>query len=162
MDVWEWMCECMSLQRHSCAQTLDRGERCLGPDLQCQSMCMGMHVWANVFTMPFLCICQYCPRTGEKVSEVEQPRGADAKLPGCHPPPHWTRRGLLNEVMFGELRILLFVCFRSVHGWIGMDVWVNVCLYDAILLRRPWTVEKEHLPSFLTVAHHHTGQEEDK
>ena len=35
MDVWEWMCECMSLQRHSCAQTLDRGERCLGPDLQC-------------------------------------------------------------------------------------------------------------------------------
>ena len=28
--------------------------------------------------------------------------------------------------MFGELRVLLFVCFRSVHGWMGMDVWVNV------------------------------------
>ena len=53
---------------------------------------------------------------------MEQPRGADAKLPGCHSPPHWTRRGLLNEVMFGELRILLFVCLRSVHGWMGMDV----------------------------------------
>ena len=105
--------------------------------------CVGMHVWVNVFTMPFLCIfCQYCPRTGGKASEVEQPRGADAKLPGRRPPTHWTRRGLLNEVMFGELRILLFVCFRSVHGWMGMDVWVNVCLYDAILLRRLWTVEK--------------------
>ena len=28
--------------------------------------------------------------------------------------------------MFGELRVLLFVCFRSVHGCMGMDVWVNV------------------------------------
>ena len=28
--------------------------------------------------------------------------------------------------MFGELRVLLFVCFRSVHGWMGMDVWMNV------------------------------------
>ena len=30
MGGWEWMCEWMSLQCHSCAQTLDRGERCLG------------------------------------------------------------------------------------------------------------------------------------
>ena len=35
MGEWEWMCEWMSSQCHSCAQTLDRGERCLGPDLQC-------------------------------------------------------------------------------------------------------------------------------
>ena len=28
--------------------------------------------------------------------------------------------------MFSELRVLLFVCFRSVHGWMGMDVWVHV------------------------------------
>ena len=35
MGGWEWMCEWMSLQCHSCSQTLDRGERCLGPDLQC-------------------------------------------------------------------------------------------------------------------------------
>ena len=35
MAGWEWMCEWMSLQCHSCVQTLDRGERCLGPDLQC-------------------------------------------------------------------------------------------------------------------------------
>ena len=33
--AWKWMCEWMSLQCHSCTQTLDRGERCLGPDLQC-------------------------------------------------------------------------------------------------------------------------------
>ena len=35
MGVWEWMCEWMSFECHSGAQTLDRGERCLGPDLQC-------------------------------------------------------------------------------------------------------------------------------
>ena len=29
---------------------------------------------------------------------------------------------------------LVFVCFRSVHGWVGMNVWVNVCFYDAILV----------------------------
>ena len=41
--------------------------------------------------------------------------------------------------MFSKLRILLFVCFRSTHGWMGMDVWVNVftmpflCAYSG-----PW------------------------
>ena len=35
MGGWEWMCEWMSLRCPSCAQTLDRGERCLAPDLQC-------------------------------------------------------------------------------------------------------------------------------
>ena len=59
--------------------------------------------------------------------------------------------------MFGDLRILVFVCFRSVHGWMGMDVWVNVCLCDAILLRSA----EEHLPSFLAVAHYHIGPEQD-
>ena len=60
---------------------------------------------------------------GEKASDVEQAREASATLPGRRPPPHWTQRELLNEaVMFGELRILLVVCFRSVHGWMGMDV----------------------------------------
>ena len=58
---------------------------------------------------------------GEKVSEMEKPRGASSKLPGRRPPYHWTGRGLLNEsVMSCELRILVFVCFRSVHGWMGM------------------------------------------
>ena len=60
---------------------------------------------------------------GEKALEVEQPRGADASLPGRRQPPHWTGRGLLKEVvLFGELRNLLFVCFRSVHRWVEMDV----------------------------------------
>ena len=49
---------------------------------------------------------------GEKASEVEQSRGASAKLPGRRPPPHWTGRGLLNEfVMFGELRVFALSSF---------------------------------------------------
>ena len=36
----------------------------------------------------------------------------------------------------------LFVSFRSVHGCMGVNVWVEICLYDAILVRRLWTVEK--------------------
>ena len=37
--------------------------------------------------------------------------------------------GQVNDgVMFGELRVLLLVCFRSVHGWMGMDVCVCECL----------------------------------
>ena len=58
--------------------------------------------------------CQYCPRR-------EGP-GSGAASWSSRPPPHWTRRGVLNEVVFGELRILLFVCFMIVHGWMGMDV----------------------------------------
>ena len=64
---------------------------------------------------------------GEKASVVEQSWGASAKLPGRRPPPHWTGRAQVKErIMFCKLRILLFVCFRSTHGWMGMDVWVNV------------------------------------
>ena len=63
--------------------------------------------------------CQYCPRallTGKKTSGVEQSGGAFAKLSGRRPPPHWTGKGQLNEgVLFGELSVLLFVCFR----WMG-------------------------------------------
>ena len=54
---------------------------------------------------------------------MEQSREASAKLPGRRPPPCWAERGQVNEgVMFSELRVLLFLCFRSVHGWMGMDV----------------------------------------
>ena len=64
---------------------------------------------------------------GEKASVVEQSWGAYAKLPGLRPAPHWTGRAQVKErIMFSKLRILLFVCFRSTHGWMGMDVWVNV------------------------------------
>ena len=55
---------------------------------------------------------------------------ASAKLPGRRPPRHWTRRGQVNDgVMFGELRVLLLVCFRSVHGWMGMDLCVCVNVF---------------------------------
>ena len=63
---------------------------------------------------------------GDKASNMEQSWEAGAKLLESRPPPHWTGRGQLKEdVMFGQLKVSLLVCFRSVHGWMGMDVWVN-------------------------------------
>ena len=56
------------------------------------------------------------------------------------------------------------LCFSSVLGWIGIAVWVNV--FTMPFLRAdsgPWrSTSEEHLPSFLTVAHHYTGQEGEK
>ena len=56
--------------------------------------------------------------------------GAGAKLPENRPPAHCTGRGPVNKgIMFGELSILLLLFLRffsSVHGCMGMDVWVNV------------------------------------
>ena len=54
---------------------------------------------------------------GEQASDMEQSFGISAKLPGRRPPPQWTERRQLNEVvMFGEFRALLLVSFRSVDG----------------------------------------------
>ena len=54
----------------------------------------------------------------DKASDVEQPRGAAAKLPGRRPSTHWTGSGQLNEgIMFGALRILLFVLEVCMAGW---------------------------------------------
>ena len=173
MAGWEWTCERMSLECHSCAQTgpwrkmsrawpamsaitTSSGSAC--PSHQesaweaaeasqerailevvrkgivvwkCWSMC-----WTHLQTLSDSTV------VGEKASDGKQSWGVPAKLPGRRPPPHWTERGQLSEgVMFGEFRVLLLVCFRSVDGWMGMDVWVNVCLDDAILVRRLWTVE---------------------
>ena len=66
------------------------------------------------------CLSLRCYSSAQSLDSGE---GAFAKLPGRRPPRHWTGRGQVNEgVMFGELRALLFVCFRSVHGCMGMDV----------------------------------------
>ena len=47
--------------------------------------------------------------------------------PGRRPPPCWIGRGQINKgIMLGELRVLLFLCFRIVLDWMGMDVRVNV------------------------------------
>ena len=61
--------------------------------------------------------------------------------------------------MFSKLRILLFVCFRSTHGWMGMDVWVNVFTMPFFGLRT-WTSPEENLQSFPAVAYrqHWTGR----
>ena len=48
---------------------------------------------------------------GDKVSDVEQSRGAGAKLPGRRPPAHCTGREAENKgIMFGELSVVFF-CF---------------------------------------------------
>ena len=68
---------------------------------------------------------------GKKTSTVEHSRGAGAILPCRVPPPHWTGRGPVNEsIMFGELSIFVLVLllfslilfFKSVNGWLGMDL----------------------------------------
>ena len=60
---------------------------------------------------------------GEKASDVDQSWGASAELPGRRAPLRWTGREQLNEgIMFGELKVLFFVCVMSVHWWMGMDV----------------------------------------
>ena len=70
---------------------------------------------------------------GEKASDVEQSRGAGAKLPGRGPPAHWTVTGAGKEgILFGELSVFffcfcfLFLLLKRVHGCMGMDVRVNV------------------------------------
>ena len=63
---------------------------------------------------------------GEKASDVEQSWGASAELPCRRVTLRWTGRGQLYEgIMFGELKVLLFVCFRSVHGWMGGWDWMS-------------------------------------
>ena len=55
---------------------------------------------------------------GEKTSDVGQSSGAGAELPDRRPPPHWTGRGKGKEgMMFGELRVLLFVLVVCMGGW---------------------------------------------
>ena len=228
MGGWEWMCEWMSSWCHSCAQTLDRGERCLVPDFQCpryrhhqaprvrvtRNQDVGIfveHIYKiNVF-------CQYCPREGLR-------RGAVLRsiCQASWPTPTTTlvrkrtskRRHNVWWVEF--FFFFFFFFFRSVHGCMGMDVWVNVLecyscaqtgpwrkmshqavrsdrstcnwgLKNKTKYKKPnpfyyllktsanvlcqycprrgglrrWSSAEEHLPSFLTVAHHIIGQEED-
>ena len=78
----------------------------------------------------------------EEASDVEQCWGGSAKLPGRRPPSHWTGRGQVNEgVMFSELRVLLFMYYEC--AWVYGNGCVSDCLYNAILVRRLWTVEKD-------------------
>ena len=78
---------------------------------------------------------------GEKASDVEQSWGTSAKISGRRPPTHWTGRGQVNEVhcwsifwtnlqIIGDVwwveRFFFVFFFYSVHGCMGMDVWMNV------------------------------------
>ena len=63
---------------------------------------------------------------GEKASDVEKSWGAGAKLPGRRPPARWTGRGQLNEgVVFGELRVLVFVLGVCMGVWEWMYEWMS-------------------------------------
>ena len=62
---------------------------------------------------------------GEKASDMDQSRGAGAKFPGRRQPPIWTGRGQLTEgVMFGELRVVLFVCLFVLGVCMGVWEWM--------------------------------------
>ena len=99
--------------------------------------------------------CQYCPRR-EGLGRWAVVR-ASAKLPSGRPLPLWTGRGQLNEsVMFGELRVCLFFFFlfffRSVHGWMGMDVWVNVFTMSFLCADSgPWRKMSRAWPSMSAI-----------
>ena len=55
---------------------------------------------------------------GENASDVEQSWGESAELPFRHAALRWTGRGQLNEgIMFGELRVLLFVFVFEKCAW---------------------------------------------
>ena len=52
---------------------------------------------------------------GEKASDVEQSRGAGAKLPGRRPPAHWTVRGageMLQRVLNTSTKVFCQYCPR--------------------------------------------------
>ena len=67
------------------------------------------HIYKWFFVITVLC---------EKTSDVGQSSGASAVLPDRRPPPHWTGRGQGKEGMiFGELRVLLFVLVVCMGGW---------------------------------------------
>ena len=86
-------------------------------------------------------------RLGEKSSDVEQSCEAGAKLAGRRPPPHWTGRGpVIEGIMFVQLSVLLFLFFSSVFeecARLYVNGCVSECLYNAIVVRRLWTVEKD-------------------
>ena len=62
------------LQCHSCAQTLDRGERCIGPEVIRKGFIAG-HFYFIFYFLYLLntstnIFCQYCPRL--KTLDVDQ------------------------------------------------------------------------------------------
>ena len=145
--------ECLSLQCHSCAQILDRGERCLGCDLHYPQNDIRYHcpshqellkpgrkkvivevvrkaiVIGKCWNICWTHLQMFSVSTvlGQKSSDVEQSRRASAKLPDRRPPPHCTGRGQLNEsVVFGELRALLFVLGVCMGVWEWMCEWMSL------------------------------------
>ena len=82
--------------------------------------------WCSIICWTHLQMFSVSTVLGVNTSEVEQPRGASAKLPGRRPAAHWTGRGQLNKcVLFGELRVLLFVLGVCMAGQEWMCEWMS-------------------------------------
>ena len=101
-----------------------------------------------------VCVCFVSTVLGDKASEVKWPGWASAKLPESRPPPQWTGTAPVNEgVLLGELRGLPFLCLRSVHGWMGMDVWVNVFTMPILCADSgPWRKMSRAWPAVSAIA----------
>ena len=63
---------------------------------------------------------------GEKASDVEKSWGAGAKLVESRPPLLLDRKRTTKRRRHVWWVVGFALCFRSVHGWMGIDVWVNV------------------------------------
>ena len=80
---------------------------------------------------------------------MEQSCGAGANLPGRRSPAHWTGRGPVNEGLFGKLSSFFFLFFFFSFflfqecAWVDGNGCVSECLYNAVLVRRLWIVEKD-------------------
>ena len=169
--VWEWMCEWMSLPCRSCAQILDRGEGWVGRDLQhprkrhqpprvtrtqpgevlnpgrtglswrlLERPLLSGNVAVCVEHI-YKCFLSVLSPRWEGLRRGAFQRGICRAF---RPSPNATldRRGQLNEgVMFGELRVLLFVLVVWIGGWENRRV--SECLYHAVLARRLCTVETD-------------------
>ena len=166
--VWDWLCEWMSLQCHSCAQILDRGERCLGRELQYPrkrhrapgvrvTRCQPAELLKPGRKALLWRWLERALLTGDVKIFVEHiykcfllvllreglPRetvwGASAKLSDRRPRPHWTGRGPVNEGMiFGELSF--FLAFFLFCFWgVCMGVWEWMCEWMSLECHSgPW------------------------
>ena len=89
--------------------------------------------------------CQYCPRReglgrGAAVRSICQ---ASWPSPTTTLDRKRTTKRRRHFWWVEGFAVCLFVSFRSVLGCMGMNMWVQICLYDAILVRRLWTVEND-------------------
>ena len=120
--------------------------------------CMGMDVWVDIFTMPFLC-ADYRP--WRKMSSAWPPISAKTTS-GTTCPSHqdsgWRSAEARQERVMVEVVRKAIVVGKCCSMW-----WTHLEMFSVstVLARRPetWCSPEGHLPNFPTVAQHHIGQE---